>query len=199
MSDQTAIVIGGGIGGLAAAAGLTRAGWRVTVFEQAPRFAPVGAGISLAPNAVRALDWLGVGQALRQHSAATGAAGIRTASGRWLMRTDVDELTSRFGVSAYVLHRADLHQMLIDAAAGADLCTGHRVTGVDSGADGVAVGYDTRAGSGTRRADLVVAADGVYSGIREAFFPDHPGAQYAGYLTWRGIVPADAAPTDLPV
>ncbi len=98
-----------------------------------------------------------MGEALRERSAATGAAGIRTASGRWLMRTDVDELTHRFGVPAYVLHRADLHQLLIDAAAGADLCIGHRVTGVEGGADG----SDTRAGSGIRRADLVVAADGV--------------------------------------
>src|SRR4051812_50151479 len=55
----TAVVVGGGIAGLAAAAGLTRAGWSVTVFEQAPAFEPVGAGIALAPNGVRALEWLG--------------------------------------------------------------------------------------------------------------------------------------------
>src|SRR5215208_2088510 len=83
MCERTAIVIGGGIGGLATAAGLSRAGWRVTVLEQAPRFAAVGAGIALAPNAVRALDWLGVGAALRGRSVATGAAGLRSTSGRW--------------------------------------------------------------------------------------------------------------------
>jgi 2-polyprenyl-6-methoxyphenol hydroxylase-like FAD-dependent oxidoreductase len=74
MSERNAIVIGGGIGGLAVAAELSQTGWRVTVFEQAPQLAPVGAGITLAPNAVRALDWLGVGAALRERSVATGAA-----------------------------------------------------------------------------------------------------------------------------
>jgi choline dehydrogenase-like flavoprotein len=94
MSQRSAIVIGGGIGGLATAAGLLRTGWRVTVLEQAPRFEAVGAGITLEPNAVRALDWLGAGSALRQHGAASGAAGLRTAAGRWLVRTTIDQLTA---------------------------------------------------------------------------------------------------------
>ncbi|MFI7704021.1 FAD-dependent monooxygenase [Nonomuraea sp. NPDC049480] len=194
MSERTAIVIGGGIGGLAAAAGLCRAGWRVTVFEQAPRFAPVGAGIALAPNAVRALDWLGVGDALRECSVATGAAGVRTPSGRWLLRTTVEQLTARHGVPAYVLHRADLHRMLAEASARADLRTGHRVTGVGGGE----VRFVADGRSGTAWADLVVAADGVHSLTRRVLFPGHPGPAYAGEITWRGLAPADAAPAGLP-
>jgi 2-polyprenyl-6-methoxyphenol hydroxylase-like FAD-dependent oxidoreductase len=193
----TAIVIGAGIGGLAAAAGLARAGWRVTVFEQAPAFAPAGAGISLAPNAVRALDRLGLGRALRQRGVATGAAGIRTASGRWLLRTTVDQLTHRYGEPAFLLHRADLHGMLHAAAGPADLRTGHRVTGVTSRPDGAEVQFQTSDRSGTERADLVVAADGIHSAVRHQMFPDHPGAVYAGYVTWRGVVPAASAPTNL--
>ncbi|MEN3615850.1 FAD-dependent monooxygenase [Plantactinospora sp. ZYX-F-223] len=198
MPERSAIVIGGGIGGLAAAAGLSRTGWRVTVLEQAPRFAPVGAGIALAPNAVRALDWLGVGDVLRECSVATGGAGLRTISGRWLLRSTVEQLTARQGVPAYLLHRADLHRMLADAASQADLRTGHRVTGVVTGPDRVEVRFVAEGQSGTATADLVVAADGVHSVVRPAVFPEHPGPAYAGYITWRGLAPAAAAPADLP-
>jgi 2-polyprenyl-6-methoxyphenol hydroxylase-like FAD-dependent oxidoreductase len=198
MSGRNVIVSGGGLGGLAVAAGLCQTGWRVTVFEQAPQFAPLGAGITLAPNAIRALDWLGVGTALRQRSVATGAAGLRTPSGRWLLRTTVDELTARQGLPAYALHRADLHMMLLDAAADADLCTGHRVTHVSTDANGADVHYVTADGPNTARADLAVAADGVHSWSRQALFPSHPGWSYADYITWRGVAPADAAPAQLP-
>lgn len=198
MFERTAIVIGGGIGGLAAAAGLSRNGWQVTLFEQAPRFSPVGAGISLAPNAVRALDWLGAGDALRERGAAAGAAGIRAANGRWLLRTTLDQLTARFGVPAYTLHRADLHGLLTNAARDVELRTGHRVTAVTNRPDGAELSYDAHGGSATIRAQLVVGADGVHSLTREDLFPDHPGPEYAGYLTWRGVVPADAAPPALP-
>jgi 2-polyprenyl-6-methoxyphenol hydroxylase-like FAD-dependent oxidoreductase len=194
MPERTAIVIGGGIGGLAAAAGMSAAGWRVTVLEQAPRFEPVGAGIALAPNAVRALDWLGIGDALRECSVATGAAGLRTVSGRWLLRTTVEQLTARQGVPAYTLHRADLHRMLADAAARADLRTGHRVTGLVDGPDRAEVRFVADGQPRAAAADLVVAADGLHSVTRRALFPDHPGPSYAGYVTWRGVVPADAAP-----
>jgi 2-polyprenyl-6-methoxyphenol hydroxylase-like FAD-dependent oxidoreductase len=188
-----AIIVGGGIAGLATARGLLGLGWDVTVYEQAASFAPVGAGIVLAPNAVRALDWLGLGEELRSKSMAHGEAAIRTRSGRWLMRADVAELERRFGVPTYALHRADLHEMLANAAAGATLRTGHRVTGVRSTAEPV-VSVEGPTGPGEEAADLVVGADGLHSAIRQAMFPDHPGPAYAGYVTWRGLVPAGAAP-----
>jgi 2-polyprenyl-6-methoxyphenol hydroxylase-like FAD-dependent oxidoreductase len=198
MSKRKAIVIGGGIGGLATAAGLSQMDWRVTVFEQAPRLAPVGAGITLAPNAVRALDRLGVGDVLRERSVATGAAGLRTASGRWLLRTTVDQLTARQGLPAYALHRADLHDMLLDAAGEAELRTGHHVTGVTSKTNGAEVSYTADGGEGTASAELVVAADGVHSVTRHTLHPHHPPPAYAGYITWRGVAPAEGAPSGTP-
>jgi 2-polyprenyl-6-methoxyphenol hydroxylase-like FAD-dependent oxidoreductase len=194
MSQRSAIVIGGGIGGLATAAGLLRTGWRVTVLEQAPRFEAVGAGITLEPNAVRALDWLGAGSALRQYGAASGAAGLRTAAGRWLVRTTIDQLTARHGLPAYALHRSDLHRLLVSSAAEADLRTGYRVTGIAPHADQAEVSYLSDGATGTARADLVVGADGVRSTARQSVFPNHPKPSYAGYLTWRGVTPT---PTDL--
>ena len=144
------------------------------------------------------MDWLGVGTAVRERSVATGAAGVRTATGRWLLHTSLDQLTGRYGVPAYTLHRSDLHQMLHTAAGRADLRTGHRVTAVTNTADGVQVHYRNAHGVGSASADLVIAADGVHSPVRHQLFPDHPGPTYAGYVTWRGVVPADTAPGNLP-
>lgn len=195
MTLPKAIVVGGGIGGLAAAVGLRRAGWQVTLLERAPAFRPVGAGLTLAPNAVRALDFLGLGERLRGRGMAQGAAGLRTSSGRWLMRTRAEELQHRFGVPAFALHRADLHSMLIDALDGADIRTGHTVTGLP---DTHTVTYEGAGGTATMTADLVVAADGIHSGVRGILFPGHPGPSYAGYVTWRGVVPADRVPAGVP-
>ncbi|MFD6161939.1 FAD-dependent monooxygenase [Nocardia sp. NPDC060256] len=189
---NTAIVIGGGIGGLSAALGLERAGWRVTVLERAAEFRPVGAGLMLAPNAVRALNWLGLAEELRSLDTAQGATGIRTASGRWLLRGDVTEIVRRFGVPGYMLHRADAHTLLIGALRQTNLCTGHQVTEVDPDL-GTVTFQRPNDETATLSAELVVAADGVHSPIRAQLFPGHPGPAYAGYLTWRGVVPAEAA------
>lgn len=189
---NTAIVVGGGIGGLSAALGLERAGWRVTVLERAEQFRPVGAGLMLAPNAVRALNWLGLAEELRSLDATQGTTGIRTASGRWLLRGDVTEVIRRFGVPGYMLHRADAHAVLIGALRHTNLRTGHQVTEVDPDAGTVTFQRPTGE-TETLGAELIVAADGIASPTRAQLFPDHPGPRYAGYLTWRGVVPAEAA------
>ncbi|NEB79638.1 NAD(P)-binding protein, partial [Streptomyces sp. SID14478] len=84
----TAVVIGGGIGGLTAALALHLRGWHVSVLERARELKPVGAGISLAPNALRALDVVGLGDELRPLAAWEGEGGLLTPKGRWLSRTD---------------------------------------------------------------------------------------------------------------
>lgn len=188
-----AIIVGAGIGGLAVARGLLARGWDVVVYEHAEAFRPVGAGITLAPNAVRALDWLGVGDELRERSSAHGALGIRTPSGRWLLRTPVEALEARFGVPSFALHRATLHEILARGIPEATIRTGHRVTAVRDGARPTVV-FDGPDGPGEDEADLVVAADGIDSRVRAALFPDHPAPAYAGYIAWRGVVAAEDAP-----
>ncbi|KAF0845142.1 FAD-dependent monooxygenase [Nocardia caishijiensis] len=107
----TAIVVGGGIGGTAVALGLIRRGWSVRVLERAAEYAEVGAGISLWPNALRALDALGIGDVVRAQGLADVSAGIRDDRGRWLSRTDVDTMRRRFGAPV-VIHRAALLDIL---------------------------------------------------------------------------------------
>lgn len=189
LMDRTAVVIGGGVGGLATALALTRTGWKVALFEQAQEIRALGAGITLAPNAVRAIDWLGLGGELRATGVIQGGAGLRTSSGHWLMRTHIEELKRRFGVPGFALHRTDLITMLTKALPENVISTGHRVTDVNA-AEGT-VSYTGPQGPRTVTADLVVASDGLHSRSREKLFPGHPAPAYANYITWRGVVPEE--------
>jgi 2-polyprenyl-6-methoxyphenol hydroxylase-like FAD-dependent oxidoreductase len=171
------IVVGGGIAGLSAAIGLRRGEHDVVVLEQAPRIDPVGAGITLFPNAMRALGRLGVNQAVAARGAAATRSAILTWEGRELTRVPADLLEGTIA-----LHRADLQAEL--AAAAGEVRLGVEVTAVEQDADGVSArGADGR----KERGDLLVGADGLSSVIRAAI-ADVP-IRYAGYTAWRGVSP----------
>ncbi len=170
-----AIVVGGGIGGLAAAIALERRGWQVQVLERDERPGEIGAGISLWPNARTALERLGVWPDIAS-AAAMQVGGARRADGRWLSRIDPSD--SLFEI--LLVHRAQLRAQLLDVLSAQALRTGVDVTSVDP--DGTVV----HAG-GAEPADLVVAADGLRSVIRTALNPAHPGVRYAGFTAWRGV------------
>ncbi|MCP3805166.1 FAD-dependent monooxygenase [Allokutzneria sp. A3M-2-11 16] len=174
-----AVVVGGGIGGLASAVALTRSGWQVEVLERAAEFGEVGAGLAVQPNALRALDALGLGDAVRERASTEAPAGIRAPSGRWLSRTDPGELRRRYGQWAMV-HRADLLEIL------------HAAIPADALRPGVDVHEVRRDGTvlhsgGTSTGDLVVGADGIRSITRRSVWGEAPAPRYAGYSTWRAI------------
>ena len=176
-----AIIVGGGIAGLGSALALTKLGWQVEVFERAPEFTEVGAGLSLWPNALRALDALGVGELVRGRAVLAGQAGIRDARGRWLTRTDAAELARRYGPTV-MIHRADLLEVLRAAVPDEGLRPRVSVTEVRP------AGLVVHSG-GQSRADLVVGADGVRSVTRRSVWPDAPAPRYAGYTSWRVVTP----------
>jgi salicylate hydroxylase/6-hydroxynicotinate 3-monooxygenase len=184
-------VIGAGIGGLAAAIALRRAGFAVTVHEQATQFARVGAGINLTPNASRCLYHLGLGEALERVAVAPPYRLSRS----W----DTGEVTSRmalgerarveYGAPFLQLHRGDLHAALAERLDGIVLELGRELVGYASRADG---GVELSFASGDRaRADVVVAADGIHSRVREQMLgPERP--RFTGRVAYRGVVPIDA-------
>ncbi|MGW2017884.1 FAD-dependent monooxygenase [Streptomyces sp. NPDC001927] len=190
MPQRAATVVGGGIGGLAAAIALHRSGWRVEVLERAPRFTEIGAGISLWPNALRALDVLGLADTVRALGAVEASGGVRDRRGRWLSRTDTAELVRRFGHPLVVLHRAELLRALTEALPPECLRPGSEVTAVREDGDGLVVQH----GGGESRADLVIGADGLRSAVREALWPDAPAPRYAGYTAWRMVTEPLAEP-----
>ncbi|NED36865.1 FAD-dependent monooxygenase [Streptomyces sp. SID8499] len=185
--SSSAVVIGGGIGGLAAAAALHLAGRPVTVLERAPSLTLVGAAISLSPNALRALDVLGVGDRVRDLAAWQGDGGLRAPGGRWISRTDAAAAAERFGGPLVLLHRA----VLIDTLAGLLPPGTVRTTAEARLADPGDERRPARVSTpdGDLEAALVVGADGVRSTIRHTLFPAHPGAVYAGFTTWRVVIP----------
>ncbi|WP_316745115.1 FAD-dependent monooxygenase [Streptomyces sp. MK7] len=181
------VVIGGGIGGLAAAAALHRTGRQVTVLERARSLEPVGAAISLSPNALRALDVLGIGDRIRDLAAWQGDGGLRTPDGRWLTRTDAAAAARRFGGPLVLLHRATLIDSLAELLPPEAVRTTAAASLTDPGDDHRPA--RVRTPDGELEADLVVAADGINSAARRTLFPAHPGTVYSGFTTWRVVIP----------
>ncbi|MFG2543864.1 FAD-dependent monooxygenase [Streptomyces sp. NPDC048232] len=184
---RRAVVIGGGIGGLTAAVALHQDGHRVTVLERAASLRPIGAAISLSPNALRALDVIGLGEEIRDLAAWQGDGGLRTPGGRWLSRTSAEAAAARFGGPLVLLHRATLIDRLSERLPPDAVRTAADAILADPGdRDRPA---RVRTADGEWEADLVVAADGIHSAVRRTLFPDHPGTVYSGFTTWRVVIP----------
>lgn len=181
-------VIGAGMGGLGAAAALCRAGIDVTVYEQARRFARLGAGIQVGCNAMQVLRGLGLEQRMRDEAFYPRSWNNRD----W--RTGEVRYDQVFGPSAeqkygapYLLaHRGDLHAALASAVPGEQIRLDHKVVGLDDKAGSVAVGF---ADGTTAVHDAVVAADGVHSLVRELLFGDKQ-ANFTGRIAYRTTFPA---------
>ncbi len=189
MKPVSFAIIGAGIGGLATAALLLRAGHRVQVFEQAARFARVGSGIQMAPNAVKVLRHLGVEDTLCRTAFQAEFAISRTwDSGVETSRLPLGAAVEReFGAPYLFLHRADLHAAIAGIVPSDIVHLGMKLAAIDQGAQGV----DLRFTDGTSvRADAVIGADGVHSLVRETLLgPEKP--RYTGRVAYRTTFAAD--------
>ncbi|MEU3772429.1 FAD-dependent monooxygenase [Streptomyces sp. NPDC032472] len=194
MSQRHAVVAGAGIGGLTAAVALHRRGWRVTVCERAPGPSAAGAGIVLAPNALRAFDAIGFDPGRVAGRAVPAAMGLRRPGGRWLNRADTAVMAARYGRLPLAVHRAALAAGLAAELPAGTIRYGAAVTAVDSPDSAPVV----RTAGGGLTADVVVAADGINSPTRRSHFPGHPGLRYSGETAWRTVLPAEALAGALP-
>ncbi len=183
---RTAVVVGAGVGGLAAAGALARTGWHVTLLERGDRLRGNGAALLIWPNGAAALSALGL--SLDDITFPMAGSGIRRPDGRWLVTADAGEPTQAAGV---VVHADDLHDALMAGL-------GERIeirTGVD--VSRVRAGLAERPAVGTAKhmfeADLVVAADGSGSLVRRRLAPQST-LSAAGYTSWRAVIPWYRAP-----
>lgn len=175
------LVVGGGIGGLAVAAALRRESHEVETFERATALEQVGAGLSMAPNALAALDHLGVGDELRGRGGVAKKIRVRARSGQILSEVDAEgRAWEVVGV-----HRADLQEVLTQVAG--DVVLGRSVTGFAEAADSVAVRLEDGAET---EGDVIIGADGIRSTIRAQLKGDE-ALRYAGYFGWRAAIGFD--------
>lgn len=195
---RSVIVAGGGIGGMAAAIGLSRVGLKVTVLERASEFGEIGAGIQLGPNVFHALKTLGVAdQTLSQAVYIEKLIMMDGITGEKIAEIPVDGAFRKHFNNPYaVIHRADLHALL-HATNLADpnitLLPNHDVVGFVQHADHVEV--HTVNGQSVI-GDALVGADGVRSKVRESIIGDG-GPKIAGHIAYRAVLPIEEMPPDL--
>ncbi|MBM7333931.1 FAD-dependent monooxygenase [Alcanivorax marinus] len=193
MSEQLRVgIIGGGIGGVALARALGRRGIDFHLFEQAPAFGEVGAGVQMTPNAVKVLKALGLTEALDDIGfLPESMRGINWQTGETLFRTPLkDTFPQVYGAEFYHVHRADLHGILAADLPADKVTFNARCTGIEEQDDGVLARFDD---GGEFKADLVVGADGIHSPVRASLW-GHDQPQFTGHMCWRALVPVDQHP-----
>lgn len=192
------LIAGGGIGGLATALGLARKGLDSIVLEKAPELGEIGAGIQLGPNAFHAFDYLGVGDTARAMAVYIDQLRLMDAvSGEEITHIDLGEaFRRRFGNPYAVIHRGDLHGVLLKACRESPriaLRTSSEVVGYDQ--DGATVTARLASGEGVAGAALI-GADGLWSNIRKQVVGDGP-PRVSGHTTYRSVIPTERMPEDL--
>jgi salicylate hydroxylase len=192
------VIVGGGLGGLAAALFLRHAGFDATVYEQALDLREVGAGIVVSPNMVRVLDKLGLAGRLPEFAVRLEAAWEfrRWQDGRVLFAQPMGEHCERlYGAHCYVAHRADLLSLLQHALPPQLLRLDQRCIEIQQDDDEVALTLVSRDGAKARvTADVVIGADGIHSAVQSAVAPQ-VDVRFSGLCAFRCLVPADKAPT----
>ncbi|KKI21565.1 MULTISPECIES: FAD-dependent monooxygenase [unclassified Leucobacter] len=196
VSQSTRVaIIGGGMGGLTAAIALTRiAGVDVTVFEQASRLGEVGAGVTVAPNAARVLDALGVLDRIRSLGAVPDGHGVYLDAMGGLV-TDAAWEDSAKRYQNIGMYRPDLIGALAAEVDPERIRLGHRLQSVEPLGSGVSLAFENGV---EEDFDAVIGADGIHSVVRKSV-DQHPDPVYSGYIVYRGVVDASRLPEDWPM
>ncbi|UWE17971.1 FAD-dependent monooxygenase [Herbaspirillum huttiense] len=181
-------VLGAGIGGLTAAIALQRAGHEVVVYEQSRQFLRVGADINLTPNAVRALDGLGIGEAVRR----TAARPTHRISRTWNSGEETSRLTmgdtaeQKYGAPQLTIHRADLLAALAGVFPLEQVRFAKRAEAIRVEGDGIDLHFTD---GSTDRVDVLIGGDGIHSAVRTAMFGAE-SPRFTGVVAFRAVVPA---------
>ena len=178
-------IAGGGIGGLTLAITLQQRGYTVTVYENAEQFRPMGAGLGLAANAIKAFTEIGIGSDVLTAGRVIKRFLIKDQGGRIISETDSQQVSSRYGlVDNFTIHRADLHQVLLRHLPPGTVQYGKKCIDFAQDDEGVSISFED--GSSVQ-ADYLIACDGIHSMIRKKLVPEST-IRYAGYTCWRAVI-----------
>lgn len=193
---KTAIIVGGGIGGLVTALKLRRTGISVKVFESVETIKALGVGINLLPHSVRVLTDLGLAEELEKTGLPTAELMYVNKFGQKIWQEDRG-INAGYKWPQYSIHRGRLQMLLLktvkDQLGEEAVLTGHHLTSFENEKDGVAAHFEnkkTGESLGTYRADIMIAADGIHSVVRKFFYPNEGLPKYSGRILWRGITEA---------
>jgi salicylate hydroxylase len=191
-------IVGGGIGGLTAALALQHFGFRVAVFEQARELAEIGAGVTITPNAMHALNFLGVGERVAKEAGPTEAYLIRHFRTGDIIKTRASgtDYVERFGAAYHQVHRADLHAALADAVLRNDpncVFLDHRFESLTQDSRQVAATFTN---GKTIAADVLIGCDGAASKVRACVFGDET-VNYTGQVAFRALLPMANVPSSI--
>ncbi|PUA18717.1 FAD-dependent monooxygenase [Glaciimonas sp. PCH181] len=188
-------ILGGGIGGLTAAIALHRAGHDVVVYEQSKQFLRVGADINLTPNAVRALDGLGIGEAVRRTAARPTHRISRTwDSGAETSRLEMgDTAEKKYGAPQLTIHRADLLAALAEIFPAERVRFAKRAETISQEDQGIVLAFTD---GSTDKVDVLIGGDGIHSAVRSAMFGAE-SPRFTGVVAFRAVIPANSV-ADVP-
>jgi salicylate hydroxylase len=179
-------IVGGGIGGVAAATALFQRGMHVRLYDQAPALTEVGAGVAIQPNGVRVLERLGLGNELVRFGARWVDPQFRRPDGTYAAAMWPPDLASK--IEFYGMHRADLLAMFVSLLPPEIVNTGHRCVGFEQDDDEARVIF---ANGLSATADVVIGADGIHSSLQQ--YVTTPSAPlYSGSIAYRGVIPAES-------
>jgi 2-polyprenyl-6-methoxyphenol hydroxylase-like FAD-dependent oxidoreductase len=185
------LIIGGGIGGLTAAIALQQRGFEAHVYEAAPELQPVGKGIWVPTNAMLVLRRLGLAEAVTQRGVPLERIELHDCDDGLLRTIDLRPVRERYGHTTVSIHRAALHQALVEGVRSGTLHLGKRCVGFAEHSDGVVARFE----DGTEaEGDLLIGADGIHSATRKALFPD-ARLRYSGQSCYRGITGIELPPS----
>jgi salicylate hydroxylase len=198
MKPSRISIVGGGIGGLTAALALQRFGHKVSVFEQSRELREIGAGVTITPNAMHALHFLGIGQQVAKEAGPTEAYLIRHFETGDLIkvRANGHDYVQRFGADYHSVHRADLHIALADALRRNDpdcVFLDHRFDSLSQSPERVIATFTN---GRTVESDALVGCDGATSRVRANVFGDEV-VNYTGQVAFRSLMPMAQVPAEI--
>ncbi len=182
-------IVGAGIGGLTAAIALKQKGFEVELFEHTPEFKNAGSGINLASNAMQVYQKLGLHDAILSRAHHTRSMNLRSKNMDYLAQVNLEKLETEFGVKGVAIHRATLHQILLDHLEDTPIHLNKKLKCLQQSDSGVRLEF---ADGSIHNAGTVIGADGIHSAVRKSVLGDSP-LRDARQLCWRGI---STAPID---